>query len=68
LTIPEAELEDALGQRDARAPLLENLIGPLDAVVCDQIVAESHGNPLALLEFRGPGKPGSSPADWATGE
>jgi DNA-binding CsgD family transcriptional regulator len=40
-----------LGERDARALLLENLIGPLDAVVCDQIVAESHGNPLALLEF-----------------
>jgi DNA-binding CsgD family transcriptional regulator len=25
--------------------------GPLDAAVCDQIVAESHGNPLALLEL-----------------
>jgi DNA-binding CsgD family transcriptional regulator len=41
----------ALGDIDARALLLENLIGPLDAAVCDQIVAESHGNPLALLEF-----------------
>ena len=41
----------ALGDADARALLLENLIGPLDAVVCDEIVAESHGNPLALLEF-----------------
>ena len=40
-----------LDERDARALLLENLIGPLDAAVCDQIVAESHGNPLALLEF-----------------
>jgi DNA-binding CsgD family transcriptional regulator len=40
-----------LGESDARALLLENLIGPLDAVVCEQIVAESHGNPLALLEF-----------------
>ena len=40
-----------LDDRDARALLLENLIGPLDAAVCDQIVAESHGNPLALLEF-----------------
>jgi DNA-binding CsgD family transcriptional regulator len=40
-----------LGESDARALLLENLIGPLDAAVCDQIVAESHGNPLALLEF-----------------
>jgi DNA-binding CsgD family transcriptional regulator len=25
--------------------------GPLDAAVCDQIVSESHGNPLALLEL-----------------
>jgi DNA-binding CsgD family transcriptional regulator len=25
--------------------------GPLDAAVCDQIIAESHGNPLALLEL-----------------
>jgi DNA-binding CsgD family transcriptional regulator/tetratricopeptide (TPR) repeat protein len=40
-----------LGQRDSRALLLESLIGPLDAVICDAIVAESHGNPLALLEF-----------------
>ena len=40
-----------LGESDARALLLKNVIGPLDAAVCDQIVAESHGNPLALLEF-----------------
>jgi hypothetical protein len=25
--------------------------GPLDAAVCDQIISESHGNPLALLEL-----------------
>jgi hypothetical protein len=25
--------------------------GPLDAAVCDQIINESHGNPLALLEL-----------------
>jgi DNA-binding CsgD family transcriptional regulator len=48
--LPEL-LVGALNDRDARALLLENLIGPLDAAVCDQIVAESHGNPLALLEF-----------------
>jgi DNA-binding CsgD family transcriptional regulator/tetratricopeptide (TPR) repeat protein len=48
--LPELSV-GALGEADARALLLENLIGPLDAVVCDQIVAESHGNPLALLEF-----------------
>jgi len=40
-----------LGERDARALLLANLAGPLDAAVCDQIVMESHGNPLALLEL-----------------
>ena len=40
-----------LSEVEARALLLEHLIGPLDATVCDQIVAESHGNPLALLEF-----------------
>jgi DNA-binding CsgD family transcriptional regulator len=42
---------DGLGDSDARALLLENVYGPLDAAVCDQIVTESHGNPLALLEF-----------------
>ena len=40
-----------LGERDARALLLENVHGPLDAAVCAQIVKESHGNPLALLEL-----------------
>jgi DNA-binding CsgD family transcriptional regulator len=40
-----------LADRDARALLLTNLPGPLDADVCGQIVAESHGNPLALLEL-----------------
>jgi DNA-binding CsgD family transcriptional regulator len=48
--VPELRVEP-LGEADARALLLENLIGPLDAAVCDEIVAESHGNPLALLEF-----------------
>jgi DNA-binding CsgD family transcriptional regulator len=48
-----------LDESDARALLLENLVGPLDAVVCDQIVAESHGNPLALLEF---------PRTWSAAE
>jgi DNA-binding CsgD family transcriptional regulator len=36
---------------DSRALLLDNVHGPLDAAICDQIVAESHGNPLALLEL-----------------
>ena len=48
--LPEL-LVSGLGASDARALLLENVHGPLDAVVCDQIVAESHGNPLALLEL-----------------
>jgi DNA-binding CsgD family transcriptional regulator len=48
--LPELKL-GGLADRDARALLLANVAGPLDAVVCDQIVAESHGNPLALLEL-----------------
>jgi len=34
-----------------RALLLSNLKVPFDTAVCDRIVAESHGNPLALLEL-----------------
>jgi DNA-binding CsgD family transcriptional regulator len=40
-----------LDDSNARELLLHNVYGPLDAAVCDQIVAESHGNPLALLEL-----------------
>src|SRR4051794_25044195 len=40
-----------LGDGDARALLLENLHGPMDAAVCEQLLNESHGNPLALLEL-----------------
>ena len=43
----------------ARALVLDNLRGPLDAAICDQIVTESQGNPLALLEF---------PRAWSVGE
>jgi DNA-binding CsgD family transcriptional regulator len=42
---------DGLEDGDARALLLENVQGPLDAAVCEQIIMESHGNPLALLEL-----------------
>ena len=48
-----------LGDSDALALLLENLQGPLDAAVSRRIVAESHGNPLALLEF---------PRTWSVAE
>lgn len=45
--LPVAELPEA----DARLLLDSVLRGPLDARVRDQIVAETHGNPLALLEL-----------------
>jgi DNA-binding CsgD family transcriptional regulator len=48
--LPELQVA-GLADGDARALLLASVPGPLDAVVCDQIVAESHGNPLALLEL-----------------
>ena len=48
--LPELQI-GGLGESDARALLLENVRGPLDAAVCDQILRESHGNPLALLEL-----------------
>jgi DNA-binding CsgD family transcriptional regulator len=48
--LPELSIR-GLAERDARALLLDNLPGPLDAAVCDQIITESHGNPLALLEL-----------------
>ncbi|MBO3744777.1 AAA family ATPase [Streptosporangiaceae bacterium NEAU-GS5] len=40
-----------LGDPDARAVLDDALQGPLDEAVRDQIVAESRGNPLALVEL-----------------
>jgi DNA-binding CsgD family transcriptional regulator len=48
--LPELPIR-GLGDSDARALLLDNVYGPLDAAVCDQIVTECHGNPLALLEL-----------------
>ena len=48
-----------LATSDALALLLENLHGPLDAAVSQRIVAESHGNPLALLEL---------PRTWSVAE
>ena len=48
--LPEMRLE-GFAEEDARA-LLENAVpGPLDERVRDRIVAETRGNPLALLEL-----------------
>jgi len=48
--LPELSIR-GLGDSDARALLLANVPGPIDAAVCAQIITESHGNPLALLEL-----------------
>jgi DNA-binding CsgD family transcriptional regulator len=52
-----------LGEGDARALLEAALTGPLDARVADLIIAETRGNPLALLEL----PRGLSPAELAGG-
>ena len=56
--IPSGELAglgelrvEGLQEADARALLDAALTGPLDARVRDQILAETQGNPLALLEL-----------------
>jgi DNA-binding CsgD family transcriptional regulator len=48
--LPELEV-GGLGESDARALLDSVLAGPLDDRVRDRIVAETQGNPLALLEL-----------------
>ena len=48
--LPALEIS-GLQDRDARSLLLGHVHGPLDVAVTDQIIAESHGNPLALLEL-----------------
>ena len=48
--LPELEVK-GLPERDARALLDAVLPGPVDARVREQIVAETRGNPLALLEL-----------------
>ena len=59
--LPEL-LVGGLGEGDARELLGSVIRGPLDERVRDRIVAETRGNPLALLELpRGmPGMPGLS--------
>jgi DNA-binding CsgD family transcriptional regulator len=60
--LPELAVE-GLGEADAHALLDAVLTGPLDARVRDRIVAEAHGNPLALLEL----PRGVPPAELAGG-
>src|SRR4029077_1632312 len=48
--LPELAVE-GLGEEDARALLDSALTGPVDARIRDLIVAETRGNPLALLEL-----------------
>ena len=60
--LPELVVE-GLREQYARALLDLVLTGPLDARVRDQIVAETHGNPLALLEL----PRGVTPAELAGG-
>ena len=54
---------DGLGDADARALLDSVITGPLDDRLRDRIVAETRGNPLALLELHR----GLSPATLAAG-
>jgi DNA-binding CsgD family transcriptional regulator len=60
--LPELEVS-GLRDDDARALLASALAGPLDARVRDLIIAETHGNPLALLEL----PRGLTPAELAGG-
>ena len=56
--LPELVVQ-GLPEDDARVLLESALTGPLDARVREQIIAEAHGNPLALLEL---------PRGWTTAE
>jgi DNA-binding CsgD family transcriptional regulator/tetratricopeptide (TPR) repeat protein len=60
--LPELVVE-GLPEADARALLDAALTGPLDAQVTDRLVAETGGNPLALLEL----PRGLTPAELAGG-
>jgi hypothetical protein len=60
--LPELEI-GGLRDEDARTLLDSALAGPLDARVRDLIVAETRGNPLALLEL----PRGLTPAELAGG-
>jgi DNA-binding CsgD family transcriptional regulator len=60
--LPEL-LVEGLAEADARELLESVLTGPLDARVRDQIIADTNGNPLALLEL----PRGLTPAQLAGG-
>jgi DNA-binding CsgD family transcriptional regulator len=48
--LPDLTIE-GLNDHDARWLLRTTILGPIDAAVRDRIVAETRGNPLALLEL-----------------
>jgi DNA-binding CsgD family transcriptional regulator len=60
--LPELEV-GSLSEPEARATLDSAIRGPIDVRVRDRIVAEAHGNPLALLEL----PRGLTPAELAGG-
>jgi len=60
--LPELDIK-GLPDHEARTLLEQALTGPLDARVRDLIIAETHGNPLALLEL----PRGLTPAELAGG-
>jgi DNA-binding CsgD family transcriptional regulator len=60
--LPEVHL-DGIGDEDARSLLEEGLAAPLDERVRERIIAETRGNPLALLELTR----GLTPAEIAGG-
>ncbi len=61
-SVPDLIVE-GLGQDDAKVLLSSVIQGPLDLRVRDQVVAETRGNPLALLEL----PRGLTPAELAGG-
>ena len=48
--LPEMSIA-GLPETDARSLLLSSMPGPIDAAVGQQVITESHGNPLALIEL-----------------
>jgi DNA-binding CsgD family transcriptional regulator len=60
--LPELVIE-GLDESEARLLLESSFVGPLDPLVRERLLAETHGNPLALLEL----PRGVSPADIAGG-